>query len=176
MWPTTMVAFVALAAPPAATDRTSELLASKALAAVRTPDRVESLPVENLLGSKDKKTAATETSLPGRFRIVPEPQPVAADLVPKLSRLLLSRSSYADGYKACIFDPGVAFRFWKGSAAVDVLVCFHCGDLGFQVVGAPEALGPKLAFDPARAELARLVRAARPADSRFDKLEGDDSR
>jgi hypothetical protein len=163
------------AAPLAAADPTTEFLASRALEAVRTPDRVESLPVESLLRSNDK-SAATKTSLPGVFRIVPEPKPVPANLVPQLSRLLLSRSSYADYYTSCIFDPGVAFRFWKGGEAVDVLVCFHCRDLGFQVVGAPEALGSKLAFEPIRAELARLVRAARPGDPRFEKLEDNEPR
>jgi hypothetical protein len=164
------------AAPLTAADQTTEFLASKALEAVRTPDRVETLPVESQLGSKGEKAAPTKTSLPGVFRILPEPKPVPADLVPQLSRLFLQRSSYADFYTLCIFDPGVAFRFWKGSEAVDVLVCFHCSDLGFQVVGAPEALGSKLAFDPIRAELARLVRVARPGDPRFEKLEKNEPR
>jgi hypothetical protein len=171
-WPLALVAFVA---PLAAADRTGELLASKALEALRTPDRVESLPVESLIGSTDKTTTATKTSLPGRFRIVPEPKPVPADVARQLSRLLLSRRSYSDHYTLCGFDPGVAFRFWKGSDAVDVLVCFTCTDLGFQAVGAPEALGPKLAFDPIRGDLARLVRAARPDEPPFETLEGGGS-
>ena len=176
MSPLTLVAaIVVLVTPAAAADRTAELLQSQALEVVRAPDRVESLPVQSLVGSKDETIRATKTSLPGAFRIVPEPRPVPAAIVPQLSRLLLSRSSYADGYTLCIFDPGLAFRFWKGKDAVDVLVCFHCGDLGFQAVGAREALGPKLAFDPVRGELARLVRASRPGDPRFEKLDSGES-
>ena len=147
------------------------LLESNELEALRTPDRVESLPVESLLRSTDKTAVPTKTSLPGRFRIVPEPRPVPEALAAQLSRLLLARSSYADYYTMCIFDPGIVFRFWKGERAVDVLVCFHCGDLAFQVAGASEALGAKLAFEPMRAELARLVRASRPGDPRFENLE-----
>jgi hypothetical protein len=173
---TAVIVFLFLAASLAAGDRTTDLLSSKALEAVRAPDRVESLPVESLSGAKDGRAAATKTSLPGLFRIVPEPRPVPAEVVPQLSRLFLSRSSYADHYTLCIFDPGIALRFWKGDEAVDVLVCFHCSDLGFQVVGAPEALGPKLAFEPTRAELARLVRAARPGDPRFEKLGENEAR
>ena len=137
--------------------------------AIRSPERVESLPVESLADpSKDWKRGM-KTSLPGSFRILPEPVPVDKDVAGDLARLLLQPESYDPGYKPCIFEPGVTFRFWKSGRALDVFICFHCEDLAFQVVG-DEALGGKLSFGPIRPRLAQLVRKARPADSRFTQL------
>jgi hypothetical protein len=146
------------------------VLRSPDLEPIRSPDRVESLPVQSLLEAQHKDREPTPTSLPGRFRIVPEPMAVPETLVREVTRLFLSPESYTPYYKPCIFDPGVAFRFWKGQAAVDVLVCFHCRDLAFQVVGSPNALAGKLSFDPVASDLARLVRRARPEDPRFKNL------
>jgi len=46
-------------------------------------------------------------------------------------------------------------------------VCFHCSELAFQPVGAPDSLGYKLSFDPARGALLHLVQQARPDDERL---------
>jgi len=78
-----------------------------------------------------------------------------------------ANSKYDKVVSACFFEPVVAFRFWKAGKAVDVLVCFHCGELGFQVVGEPKAIGGTLSFGPARARLLALVTAARPNDARL---------
>jgi hypothetical protein len=94
------------------------------------------------------------------------PPAIAAEL----SRLLLSPGSYLDAYLMCVFEPGIVFRFWRGKSAVDVLVCFHCRDLAFQLVGSPVALAPKLPFEPIRADLMRLSRSARPDDERLKDL------
>jgi hypothetical protein len=113
-----------------------------------------------------------ETDLPGSFRILPEPIPVPPAVSIRLSKILLAESSYAPFYKPCVFEPGISFRFWKGTAAIDVFLCFQCDDLAFQPVGSPGALGGgKLSFDPSRTELALLVREARPDDKRYQALD-----
>ena len=102
---------------------------------------------------------------------MPGALPVDAGLGAELSRIVLDPASYDAFYKPCGFEPGVAFRFWKGQKAVDLLVCFHCTDLAFQGVGASEAIGGKLSFGPVRTRLLALVKKARPADKRLTDLE-----
>jgi hypothetical protein len=170
-----VLAFAALVATayaePAGTGASlREWFSSADFDAIRSPDRVESLPVESLADpSKDRK-GGIKTSLPGSFRILPEPLPVDKDIATDLARLLLQPESYDPFYKGCIFEPGITFRFWKDGRALDAFLCFHCEDLGFQVVGASEALGGKLSFGSIRSRLAQLVRKARPSDSRFSQL------
>jgi hypothetical protein len=147
------------------------LLKSKELEAVRSPDRVESLAVRGLIEPSDHSISPTASNLPGRFAILPGAIPVERGLALQVSRIVLDPASYDEFDKACIFQPGVALRFWKGSKAVDLLICFHCTDLAFQVVGAPEALGGKMSFGPGRSRLAALVKAARPADQRLKDLQ-----
>ena len=165
-----VLAATAWAEPETKTVSLREWFRSADFDAIRSPDRVESLPVESLADpSKDWKSGM-KTSLPGSFRILPEPLPVDKDIAKELARLVLQPKSYDSGYMGCIFEPGITFRFWKDGRAVDVFLCFHCVDLGFQVVGADEALGGKLAFGPIRSRLAALVRKARPDDPRFGQL------
>jgi hypothetical protein len=111
-----------------------------------------------------------KTSLPGSFRVIDEPIPVPKDLAAELAELILNPLSYDPGYKGCIFEPGITFRFWRGKEALDVFLCFHCRDLGFQKVGSATALGGKLSFDPVHSRLVSIVRAARPKDARFRDL------
>lgn len=153
-----------------ATDRLRQRFSAADFDVIRSPERVESLPVESLADPSKDWQGGIKTSLPGSFRILAEPLPVDKRLAADLARLLLRPESYGTGYSGCIFEPGIAFRFWRSGRALDVFLCFHCEDLGFQVVGASEALFEKLSFGPIRARLARLVRKARAADSRFTRL------
>ena len=148
-----------------------EFFKTQALDPIRFPDRVESLEVRDLIEATDRDVTPTVSNLPGRFAIKPGAIPVDAALGTRLSRIVLDPASYDAFYKPCIFQPAVAFRFWKGQKAVDLLVCFHCTDLAFQVVGAPAAIGGKLSFGPMRARLLALVKEARPADKRLKDLE-----
>ena len=161
---------IALPAFAASAEDLATFLASSQFAIIRSPDRVESLPVESLADPAKDWSSGMKTSLPGSFRIIDEPIPVPKELAAPLATLILNPASYESVYKLCIFEPGVAFRFWKGKEALDVFLCFHCGDLGFQRVGATTALGGKLSFDPVRSRLVGIVQAARPKDARFRDL------
>lgn len=157
-------------------DELGALLRSAILDVVRSPERVECFPVENLMDpdelpdSQDPAALSMDTDLPGSFRIVQEPVPVVPELAAKLSALLLARESYESFVTFCMFEPGIAFRFSRGTAAVDVLVCFKCEELAFQVVGARESLSGRMLFEPVRETLAQFVREARPDDERFQSL------
>jgi hypothetical protein len=60
---------------------------------------------------------------------------------------------------ACIFDPGVAFRFRRGSEAVVVEVCFMCGEMALDGIEGP--LGRKKVLEPSERRM--LFRAAQRA-------------
>jgi len=140
-------------------------LASNELEPVRSPDRVESQPVEVI----------REPAEPGRlgrwvFRRLPEPLPLPGPVMAELSSLLLAAESYLPAYKFCGFQPVIAFRFWRGPDAIDVLICFKCSELAFEKVGTQSNLGRKIPFDPSRAKLARLVRQSRPDDQTFKDI------
>ena len=85
----------------------------------------------------------------------------------QITRLILDERSYQpDAYpfgrsvmKACAFAPGVAFRVWARTRAVDVLVCFQCDEIAVALTaGRREMLVGDI--DPARAAFVRLAKEA----------------
>lgn len=69
-----------------------------------------------------------------------------------------------DRHSACMFSPGVKYRFTKGDKQVSVLVCFHCHEL--------EATNDQpLSFEPAYTALLRLTKKAFPGDPDLKALE-----
>jgi hypothetical protein len=95
------------------------------------------------------------------------------ELAAKLSAVLLSPTTYSFlNRKRCMFDPGVAYRFWKDQEVVEVTVCFHCDDL---MVLVKDGSGKMLhhsgsAFDDARAEMVALARQAFPGDDEVQSM------
>jgi hypothetical protein len=69
-----------------------------------------------------------------------------------------------------MFSPGVAFRFTRGSRAIDAFVCFHCREVAFQEVGAHKSLAKLSFFGPLQERLFELTRKARPDDARLDAV------
>jgi hypothetical protein len=86
----------------------------------------------------------------------------------RLVKVLLDKNSYLGTTTLCAFDPGVAYRFWKGSKSVDVLICFKCNELCFGTKGDCES---SIFFGPARAPLVRLAKRALPVDGAILALE-----
>ena len=75
----------------------------------------------------------------------------------------------------CYFEPGVAFRVWSGLKSVDVILCFHCDQLGVveNNPNVPERnIGGRLNarmnvlgdFNPAREQLLALTKEAFASD------------
>ena len=74
--------------------------------------------------------------------------------------------------KKCGLAPGVAYRFWRGNEAVEVLVCFQCDVLWPHVMGS-DASRPSRDykdFDSVRPELLALTREAFPHDAEIRGL------
>jgi hypothetical protein len=56
--------------------------------------------------------------------------PVRMDTARKIAAILLDPDSYDRAYEMdCVFEPGYALRFERGSDVVDVIICFKCSDL-----------------------------------------------
>jgi hypothetical protein len=92
------------------------------------------------------------------------------DFAARLGRVLRSWS-VAPSSKKCAFEPGVAFRIWRGDKALEVLICFKCDDLWPHVVGESGSFNDEvLAFDPVRAELVALAKEAFPDDPTIQAL------
>jgi hypothetical protein len=84
----------------------------------------------------------------------------------QIARLVLDERSYEPRMypfgrsimKACTFSPGVAFRLWARTRAVDVLLSFRCDEIAVAYVnGKREPLAGDI--DPARAAFVQLVKS-----------------
>jgi hypothetical protein len=53
----------------------------------------------------------------------------------KLADVLLEDGTYFGDQAKC-FEPGVAFRLWKDTESIEVVVCFHCANLRLTAKGA----------------------------------------
>ena len=95
-----------------------------------------------------------------------------ADFARRLSDVLRS-SGVIPHRNHCSLQPGVAFRLWKGSRAVEVLVCFKCDVLWPHVVGSQvgNVVHEWQDFDLARAELVALTKEAFPDDIEIQALQ-----
>ena len=84
----------------------------------------------------------------------------------QIARLVFDERSYEprlypfgrSEMKACAFAPGVAFRVWARTRAVDVLVSFGCDEIAVAYVGGKREMlvGD---VDPARAAFVRLAKS-----------------
>ena len=96
------------------------MFASPRIGPVASPDRVEVLPVEDLLDQLKPGEVASDLGLPAHFRVIDKPKPLDVVLQRELKRVLMNPRSYSDGVSACAFQPFVAFRHWSGKSFVDV--------------------------------------------------------
>ncbi len=104
----------------------------------------------------------------GGFEITDGPFDLDAAASADLRAILADESIYDfERAKGCDFDPGVAFRFAKAGAALDVLLCFSCDDLasyeGTKRVGGED-------FDRARPRLLAIVKRLFPTDEKLQAL------
>ena len=62
-----------------------------------------------------------------RFFVLGQGQHLGQTQANAITSNLLEPENYPPYGKACISDPGVAFRFWRGKESVLIAVCFECG-------------------------------------------------
>ena len=87
----------------------------------------------------------------------------------KLAGVLSDGRTYSTMYAGC-FNPGVAFRVWKGDESVDVVICFQCENFYCGPPQAEEMENASFHGTPARARLVRLAKEAFPDDQDIQAL------
>src|SRR5688500_13068339 len=132
---TTLAATTAIAQKPKASAFDEPTPAQRArlkqlLDVVRRADRVEALPIE--LSGEGLVTMGKVAE-----------RPVAMDDVTgrKLRGILLRHDWDRGSMSACMFEPGVAFRFRHGERTAQVQICFRCGEMALD--GLAGQLGNK---------------------------------
>ena len=94
-------------------------------------------------------------------------------LAHQISNILFDDWTYTSRRLACITLPGVIFRIWNGSQSLDLVVCFHCGEM---YTVSHDASGNSyrgvytVLTGISRAEFARLAKAAFPNDADIQAL------
>jgi hypothetical protein len=132
---------------------------------LRHGDRVEVFRVSDRTKASDWSRGDI-----GGYPILAVGREQGPDFAARLGRVLRGWG-VANSSKTCAFEPGVAFRVWRGGGAVEVLVCFKCDDLWPHVVGEPGTLQHEwLEFDAARPALVALAKEAFPDDPTIQAL------
>ena len=153
------------------TDATT-LFSAKGVAILKGVTRVETFRVAggSILAlpedSNAKKIGAYPITVTG-----PEQTGASAK---KLADLMLKKDTYYYGniIPACMFQPGVAYRFWKDTESVDVLVCFNCEDVMVRTPGSKPNAIRQVSFPfAARGALARSAKELFPNDKDIQSLE-----
>jgi len=112
------------------------LLGNPRMAPFIHAERVEALPVEDLMGTLKPGEAASDLGLAAKFRILLEPHPLDSEAIARVRLLLKRASSYEDAVSGCSFAPTVAIRFTRGEAFVDVILGNECHQVAFAADGA----------------------------------------
>jgi hypothetical protein len=118
---------------------------------VRHAQRVEALPVE-VVGE----------GLSSMGKVVERPVAVDAATGRRLGRILLRHDWDRGSMSACMFEPGVAFRFRHGDRTAQVQICFKCGEMAIDGVSGQLGNKQKLG-DAARRDWRRAAQKAFPA-------------
>lgn len=106
----------------------------------------------------------------GYWLITAQGRDQGKEFADKLAGILLDDKNYSDTFADC-FEPGVAFRVWKGQESVDVVICFHCDNIYCGPPKPVEMENASLWDSPARARLVRLAKEAFPDDKDIQALE-----
>lgn len=87
----------------------------------------------------------------------------------KLADVLLDEKTYSKSFAKC-YEPGVAFRVWKGEEHVDVVICFMCSNFycGPPVNQASE--NASFSGSVNRPRLVQLAKEGLPGDKTIQEL------
>jgi hypothetical protein len=137
--------------------RVAALLADTRFQPFLQGDRVEALPVEDLLATLKPGEAVSDLGLAAKFRVVPLPRRVPDGARAKLRRILIDPRTYEDAVSGCAFAPSAAFRFWMRDAFIDVLLGNECHQVAF-AAGGTELLEYFVATEVAARAIGALAR------------------
>jgi hypothetical protein len=119
---------------------------------VRNAERVEALPVE-----------IEGVGLSSTSHAVEKPVLVNAATGRALGRILTGYDWTSWSPSACMFDPGVAFKFTRGAQSTVVQVCFMCGEMALDGIDGRFSEKKMLSF-AARNAFLRAAKKAFPKE------------
>lgn len=161
MYALAALAALSFSAGADAPEKVKKLFGEKAVAVLAGATKVEVFRVDSgKPGGKDKTVGGYRVTATGKDR----DEKFAA----RLAGVVLDEESYVWGAaKGCVFQPGVAFRVWKGEESVEVVICFACDQVRVSAAGKD---GVPAESDPGRAALVKLAKEALPDDKEIQKL------
>jgi hypothetical protein len=144
-------------------------------AVLTSADKVEVFRLDgnNFLFPDKKVSEEKETRRIGGFLVTGQGEDPEKAFAGKLAEVLADERTDTGNAKKC-FQPGVAFRIWKGKEVVDVLICFGCNNL---YCGPSVDLAQENTFfgrSPRRPDLVRLAKEAFPADREIQALQDEE--
>lgn len=134
---------------------------------LRGATRVEVFRVSS--GELDEKPKPGDSTI-GGYRVLSQGKDQDSDFAVKLANVLTDRKTYTNTWAAC-FNPGVAFRVWKGDSAVDIIICFHCSNFYFgPSTDSRPSDNASFNRSPNRRLLVQLAKEAFPDDKDIQKI------
>lgn len=119
-------------------------------------------------GELDEKPKPGDSTI-GGYRVLSHGKNQGSDFAVKLANVLTDRKTYTNNRAAC-FNPGVAFRVWKGDSAVDIIICFHCSNFYFGPPTDHPHVTASFLGSPNRRLLVQLAKEAFPDDKDIQKI------
>jgi hypothetical protein len=137
---------------------------------LKSASRVQTYRLSSEFSENAKQFKPTDDRIHGyRIKAIGpvEGQPFASEL----RNILLSPQTYTKRNVMCMMDPGVAYRVRQGNETVEVLLCFHCGQLLIlrkNQAGETLGSGYTLMAGDSYKRLLALSRRAFPNDAALD--------
>jgi hypothetical protein len=105
----------------------------------------------------------------GGWLITAQGKDQGSEFAAKLDDVLRDNRTFTDKWAKC-YDPGVAFRAWRGNECVDVIICFKCSNFYY---GPPTEFANENACfggSPRKADLVKLAKESFPDDPAIQEL------
>jgi hypothetical protein len=153
-------------APPKPSAKVKERLGDKTIEALNGATRVEVFRIED-----SKRAKAGDKNQIAGHRILATGKEQGAPFASQLAAMLQTDQALLGSQARC-FLPGVAFRAWKDTESVEVLVCFTCKNLQVILRDAKGAEVKKSSggFGPTYGPLLPLVKTAFPDDKEIQSI------
>ncbi|MDB5302799.1 MAG: hypothetical protein JWM97_348 [Phycisphaerales bacterium] len=150
--------------------KSREFVGESTARVLSAPDRVEAYRVAGSRSIAPATPPADQAGNLAGFPITATGRNQSKDFGARLGAVLLNDKTYEwNMAKGCTFDPGVAFRVWKGQESVVVLICFKCEQVGIAPDDSVKDLRIKDA-DPGISALRKLAQEAFPDDVEIQHL------
>ncbi len=152
------------------------VLGAQTVEVLQNPDRVEVLKLSSNSVSMDATAKGNTGNMIGGRKVVAVGKTLDRESALQLGKVLTERDSLLPQINfSCGFDPGLAFRFSKGSAKTTVSACYMCMHLWFLTTDENQKVTQHfMAYDVR--ELKPFFQQGFPQDKRLFNREEDSAK